>query len=93
MLEHGFETGTIKRLPHGEFIEVHGELTERERLIRDPDFSLTPEEVPEVERPTRRAVGTGRRSRLADFFFTRDEPVVVHREEADSTEIHESLRD
>jgi hypothetical protein len=38
-------------------------------------------------------VGTGRRSRLANFFFTRDEPVVVHREEADSTEIHESLRD
>jgi hypothetical protein len=38
-------------------------------------------------------VGTGRRSRLADFFFTRDEPVMVSREEADSTEIHESLRD
>jgi ubiquinol-cytochrome c reductase cytochrome b subunit len=94
MLEHGYETGTIKRLPHGEFIEVHGELTENKRLILDPESQLTPEEVPEVERPTqRRAVGTGRRSRLANFFFTRDEPVVVHREEADSTEIHESLRD
>ena len=23
MLEHGIETGHIKRLPHGEFIEVH----------------------------------------------------------------------
>jgi ubiquinol-cytochrome c reductase cytochrome b subunit len=93
-LHHGVETGTIKRLPHGEFIEVHGELTKRRRDIIDPHPEPTPEEVPEVERPRQRiGIGTGRRGRLADFFFTRDEPVVVERDEADTTHTHESLRD
>jgi ubiquinol-cytochrome c reductase cytochrome b subunit len=29
VLEHGIETGIIKRLPHGEFIEVHQPLSDR----------------------------------------------------------------
>ena len=29
VLEHGIETGIIKRLPHGEFIEVHQPLADR----------------------------------------------------------------
>ncbi|MFJ5259032.1 cytochrome bc complex cytochrome b subunit [Streptomyces sp. NPDC088387] len=37
---HGRETGTIKRLPHGEFIEVH------EPLARDQLYSLTQHEQP-----------------------------------------------
>ncbi len=36
-LHHGLESGTIKRLPHGEFIEVHQELTEDERRSRGTD--------------------------------------------------------
>jgi ubiquinol-cytochrome c reductase cytochrome b subunit len=31
LLEHGLETGIIRQLPHGEFIEVHRPLTEEER--------------------------------------------------------------
>ncbi|MGW3726689.1 cytochrome bc1 complex cytochrome b subunit [Streptomyces sp. NPDC000851] len=38
---HGRETGTIKRLPHGEYIEVH------EPLAQDQRFTLTQHEQPE----------------------------------------------
>ena len=44
-LHHGSESGTIKRLPHGEFIEVHQELSQARRLIMDPG-SETPEQLP-----------------------------------------------
>jgi len=39
LLLHGYETGRIVRLPGGEYIEVHSELTphERWRLIREED--------------------------------------------------------
>jgi ubiquinol-cytochrome c reductase cytochrome b subunit len=93
-LEHGVETGTIKRLPHGEFIEVHGELTERRRLILDPHPQPTPEETPQVSQPRRRAgIGTGRRSRLTDFFFAREEPVPVERDDPEAEHSHETLHD
>ncbi|MFD9906956.1 cytochrome bc complex cytochrome b subunit [Streptomyces sp. NPDC059063] len=38
---HGRESGTIKRLPHGEYIEVHTPLTQAER------YTLTAHEQPE----------------------------------------------
>ncbi|PWI19587.1 ubiquinol-cytochrome c reductase cytochrome b subunit [Streptomyces sp. Act143] len=41
-LLHGRETGRIKRLPHGEFVEVH------ERLDRDTEYTLLSREMPEV---------------------------------------------
>ncbi|BEP15387.1 ubiquinol-cytochrome c reductase cytochrome b subunit [Acidothermaceae bacterium B102] len=76
-LEHGSESGTIKRLPNGEYIEVHRELNESRRLLLDPHPTATPEQ-PEVTRQTRRAaISTGRRSRLSDFFYTRSEPEPV----------------
>jgi ubiquinol-cytochrome c reductase cytochrome b subunit len=33
LLEHGLETGIIRQLPHGEFIEVHRPMTEEERAV------------------------------------------------------------
>jgi ubiquinol-cytochrome c reductase cytochrome b subunit len=33
LLEHGLETGIIRQLPHGEFIEVHRPMDEEERAI------------------------------------------------------------
>jgi ubiquinol-cytochrome c reductase cytochrome b subunit len=33
LLEHGLETGIIRQLPHGEFIEVHRPMNEEERAI------------------------------------------------------------
>ena len=35
-LHHGAESGTIKRLPNGEYIEVHREITHKRRLLLDP---------------------------------------------------------
>jgi ubiquinol-cytochrome c reductase cytochrome b subunit len=33
LLEHGLETGVIRQLPHGEFIEIHRPMNEEERAI------------------------------------------------------------
>jgi ubiquinol-cytochrome c reductase cytochrome b subunit len=33
LLEHGLETGIIRQLPHGEFVEIHRPLTEEERAV------------------------------------------------------------
>ncbi|MFF7451822.1 MULTISPECIES: cytochrome b N-terminal domain-containing protein [unclassified Streptomyces] len=41
-LLHGRETGRIKRLPHGEFVEVHA------RLDRGQEYTLLSREIPEV---------------------------------------------
>ncbi|MEV7192575.1 cytochrome bc complex cytochrome b subunit [Streptomyces sp. NPDC093510] len=41
-LLHGRETGRIKRLPHGEFIEVH------ERVDREQEYMLLSREVPKA---------------------------------------------
>ncbi|MBZ9643697.1 cytochrome bc complex cytochrome b subunit [Streptomyces sp. PSKA30] len=70
---HGRETGTIKRLPHGEYIEVH------EPLAQDQRFTLTQHEQPAsyeigprvdangVRRPVR--VSQRVRARLARVMF------------------------
>ena len=82
-LHHGAESGTIKRLPHGEYIEVHREITKKRRLLLDPHPQPTPEEgLSATPQPRRRsAITTGRRTKLADFFFTRSEPVPVTTDE------------
>jgi ubiquinol-cytochrome c reductase cytochrome b subunit len=37
LLEHGLETGIIRQLPHGEFVEVHRPMTEEERAILEAE--------------------------------------------------------
>ena len=76
---HGRETGVIKRLPHGEFIEVHAPL-DRERL-----FTLTQHEQhtplelgPEVdENGVRRKIGamTRLRAKLSQGFYGEDNQI------------------
>ena len=73
---HGRETGTIKRLPHGEYVEIH------ERLPQDALFTLTQhEQAPPYEigplvdaNGVRRRVGPGQRlrARLARSMFGPD---------------------
>ena len=43
-LMHGNETGKVLRLPHGEFIEVHAPLNERDaaRILSKPEFAALP---------------------------------------------------
>jgi ubiquinol-cytochrome c reductase cytochrome b subunit len=45
-LLHGRETGTIKRLPHGEFIEVHEQLPQEERYRLTAHEQYAPVELP-----------------------------------------------
>jgi ubiquinol-cytochrome c reductase cytochrome b subunit len=45
-LLHGRETGTIKRLPHGEFIEVHEQLPQGERYRLTAHEQYQPIELP-----------------------------------------------
>ncbi len=46
-LLHGRETGTIMRLPHGEFIEVHAPLSENEKAVILAKTDITPLPWPE----------------------------------------------
>ncbi|MFH8607242.1 cytochrome bc complex cytochrome b subunit [Streptomyces sp. NPDC018029] len=59
---HGRETGTIKRLPHGEYVEIHEPLTQAEL------FRLTAHEQPVPYRigPTVDANGVSRKVRASD---------------------------
>jgi ubiquinol-cytochrome c reductase cytochrome b subunit len=65
---HGIETGTIKRLPHGEFIEVHAPLPTPDVAIIEPAGEGAP--VPDGE--GREGVLVGARDRLSSFFYTRE---------------------
>jgi ubiquinol-cytochrome c reductase cytochrome b subunit len=65
---HGVETGTIKRLPHGEFIEVHAPLPTPDVAVIEPAGEAAP--MPDGE--SREGVLVGARDRLSGFFYTRD---------------------
>lgn len=74
-LLHGRETGQILRLPNGEFIEIHGSISDEERalLLSKPD--ITPLEIPEKSDPNGvRTPGHGKKKALAklSIFFYRD---------------------
>ena len=45
-LLHGYETGQVLRLPHGEFIEIHGELPLEERAVLLSKPTVTPLAIP-----------------------------------------------
>ena len=72
-LLHGWETGQVLRLPHGEFIEIHGELSTEERgvLLSKPDvepLALPPtEDANGVKKPGSRKDRL--RARLSKWFY------------------------
>src|SRR4051812_11419571 len=89
LLHHGVETGTIKMLPSGEFIEVHAPASERDRVYITSSAATSA--LPELEAIVhggnghgdgrRRAVPTGPaamvegvRRRIIDFFYDEVEP-------------------
>ncbi|MFD3931649.1 cytochrome bc complex cytochrome b subunit [Streptomyces sp. NPDC058614] len=73
---HGRESGTIKRLPHGEFVEVHEPLTQAQRFALTQHEQATPYEVgPLVDaNGVTRRVGPSRklRARLARAMYGPD---------------------
>ncbi|MEI2787082.1 MAG: ubiquinol-cytochrome c reductase cytochrome b subunit [Candidatus Nanopelagicales bacterium] len=90
-LLHGFETGNILRLPHGEFIEIHAPVSAEERavLMAKPNRPPLPavEEVDEngVAMPGARAARL--RTKLSHFFYADDIPLPT-REELEAAEAH-----
>ena len=94
-LLHGRETGNILRLPHGEFIEIHGELSEKERAKILAKEDITPLELPPVEdeegvrNPHRRSDRL--KARLSRFYFRDNvaKPTPEEIAEADAHLAHE----
>jgi ubiquinol-cytochrome c reductase cytochrome b subunit len=72
-LLHGRETGTIKRLPHGEFIEVHEQLPQGERYRLTAHEQYAPIELPAQvdENGVKRKIGmlTKVRAKLSEGYF------------------------
>jgi ubiquinol-cytochrome c reductase cytochrome b subunit len=58
-LEHGHETGTIKMLPTGEYVEVHAPAEEMERVYLTASSATS--RLPELEATIRGDDGNGRR--------------------------------
>jgi ubiquinol-cytochrome c reductase cytochrome b subunit len=72
-LLHGRETGIIKRLPHGEFIEVHEPISAEERHLLTAHEVRTPLELPArtdengIPRPNGRVARA--RARLSQWYY------------------------
>lgn len=90
-LMHGNETGRVLRLPHGEFIEVHSPLNERDaaRILSKPELAALP--VPSktdsegVRTPGYRKLAL--RAKLSGFFL-RDQVAMPPAEEIASAQAH-----
>jgi ubiquinol-cytochrome c reductase cytochrome b subunit len=90
-LLHGNETGKLLRLPHGEFIEVHTPLSQRDaaRILSKPELTVLPMPAPTdaqgVRTPgyRRRAL----RSKVSGFFL-RDQVPMPSPEEIASAQTH-----
>ncbi|WP_084713655.1 cytochrome bc1 complex cytochrome b subunit [Streptacidiphilus rugosus] len=70
---HGRETGTIKRLPHGEFIEVHAQLPQEELFRLTAHEQQSPVQLPPAvdENGVKRKVGrvAKLRAKLSEGYF------------------------
>ena len=67
LLEHGYETGRIVRLPGGEYVEVHQPLDDAERARIAPPPAPSPPDLGPDQRGTR-TVGRRVRARLWAFY-------------------------
>ena len=78
-LLHGYETGRILRLPHGEFIEVHAPISTKEMAVITAKADITPLPAPEptdehgVRNPKFRSESL--RARLSRAFYAQNVPL------------------
>lgn len=90
-LMHGNETGKVLRLPHGEFIEVHAPLNERDvaRILSKPELSVLPMPSPTdsqgVRTPGYRKMAL--RARVSRFFL-RDQVAMPSADEIATAQAH-----
>ncbi len=70
---HGFETGVVQRLPHGEFIEVHGPLGEEEAYVLASHPRQVPHEVgPDTDEhgiPAPNRTIEKARAKMSEFYY------------------------
>jgi ubiquinol-cytochrome c reductase cytochrome b subunit len=90
-LLHGRETGVIKRLPHGEFIEVHGPVSDAERavLVSNRNSTYRPIEAPPaVDENGVASKKKGRIGRALSRFYFADRVETPTDEEIDAGQHH-----
>ena len=80
-LLHGRETGIIKRLPSGEFIEVHAPISDEERVTllqsgskKEPVLELPPDGRRERRHGLRAAASTASAPRLSRWYYSETIP-------------------
>jgi ubiquinol-cytochrome c reductase cytochrome b subunit len=94
-LLHGWETGQVKRMPSGEFIEVHAPISAEERAVLTSHRTERPFELPVMEdangirRPHRRIAGV--RAKLSQFYFA-DQVEMPTQDELRALEHHNGHR-
>ncbi|MHB0929504.1 MAG: ubiquinol-cytochrome c reductase cytochrome b subunit, partial [Candidatus Nanopelagicales bacterium] len=90
-LLHGNESGRLLRLPHGEFIEVHSPLNERDRARLSANPGLAPIEAPpatdEAGCPTPGLRSKRLQARVSHFFYG-DRIVPPTSEEIEAAQAH-----
>ncbi len=75
---HGYESGRILRLPHGEFIEVHEPLSEKEKAVLMSKLSDNPQPLPAPDKVDANGVRNKHyrikslRSKLSHWFYADD---------------------
>ncbi len=95
-LLHGRETGQILRLPHGEFIEIHGPITAEDRAVLLAKHDIEPLALPEshdangVRSPARRKKKS--LAKLSHFMYGDNVPKPTAEELADAdSHLHHEL--
>jgi ubiquinol-cytochrome c reductase cytochrome b subunit len=74
-LLHGYETGRVLRLPHGEFIEVHAPVNNKERAVIEAKLGANYEPLPAPEKTDASGVANKKyrrqklQHRLSHFFY------------------------
>ncbi|MEZ5115502.1 MAG: ubiquinol-cytochrome c reductase cytochrome b subunit [Candidatus Nanopelagicales bacterium] len=89
-LLHGYETGRVLRLPHGEFIEVHESVSEEEKAVLLSKHDVAPLALPPAEDENGVAnpkARSGRlRAKLSHFFYADNVPRPTDEEIAEAEE-------
>lgn len=92
-LLHGYESGRILRLPHGEFIEVHEPLNAKERAVIESKLVQSPAPLPAPSRTDENGVRNKHyrikslRSKLSHWYYA-DNITPPTREEIEAGQAH-----
>lgn len=92
-LLHGYETGRVLRLPHGEFIEVHAPVNNKERSVLEAKLGANYEPLPAPMKTDASGVANKKyrreklQHRLSNFFY-KDNVTPPTRAEIEAAQVH-----